>query len=431
MLSVVKCFLCSFAGFGGFAVTIMVLEGILKYIDSNKQELVEFTKELVSVPTVNPPGDNYENVVSLIENKCKEINLETKRFLVPKKELRILGVVGGSPRINLLAQWHTSSEKTLHINGHYDVVPATSNWHTPAFKPTIKNGRLYGRGTEDMKGDIACMLFAVEAIKKSGLIPCVNVQMSFTPDEETGGGSGLGYLVRRGLIKADFALGEGYGGDFVSIGNKGILWMEIEVLGKSSHASRPYKGINAFDKMVSLSYQFNRLKKKVEARHTRYYTKYSIDSFATFVMGGLSHGGNKTNTVPDKTVFSIDRRILPEETLCAARREILKVIRQAKLKDKNLRLKLKVTAQEEPAISTQGSLISKAASVAIKEVTGKKAHFAIMPGGTDLRYFIWRGIPSIGYSVLGGERWHGDDEFVYIDSLINTAKIYAVTIMEL
>lgn len=409
----------------------VTLKTISEYIDSKRDELIELTKELISIPTVNPPGDNYEDIVAVLETRCKEIGLAAERVMVPEKELKMLGILEGSPRINLLATWHTGGKKTLHINGHYDVVPVTLNWRTPAFKPTIKKGRLYGRGAEDMKGDIACMLLAVEAIRKSKLTPEVNLQMSFTPDEETGGRSGLGYLVGKGLIKADFAIGEGYGGNFVSIGNKGILWIETEVLGKSSHASRPYKGINAFEKMVSLSCKLNRLKKKVEKRQTQYYTRYPIDGFATFVMGGLNQGGNKTNTVPDKTVFSIDRRILPEETIRSAKEEILEILRQAKSEDKGLRLRLRFTAQDNPCISTQNSPIAKAISNAIKEILGRNARFAIMAGGTDLRYFIWKGIPSIGYSALGGELWHADNEFVFIDSLVDTAKIYAATIMGL
>ncbi len=114
-----------------------------------------------------------------------------------------------------------------------------------------------------MKGNIASVLFALKALKDCGIKPKINIQLSFTPDEETGGRTGLGYLVEKGLVKADYAMSEGCSGNYISIGNKGVLWAEIEVIGKSAHGSMPHKGVNSFERMNMLVSELQKLKNKI------------------------------------------------------------------------------------------------------------------------------------------------------------------------
>ena len=136
---------------------------IFDYIEKKKNKLIALTKELVAVQTVNPPGLNYEKIVNILEDYCKALGLKTKRVITPKSELKRYGVKGGSDRINLIANWDIGAKNKLHINGHYDVVPAMSSWRTNPFKCVVKNNRIYGRGTEDMKANITAVLIAIEA----------------------------------------------------------------------------------------------------------------------------------------------------------------------------------------------------------------------------------------------------------------------------
>lgn len=404
---------------------------IFKFIETNKKYVIELTKRLVSIPTVNPPGENYERIVAFLERICKEICLETKKIIIPKSELKKYGVTNGSKRISLIARWDTGAEKTLHINGHYDVVPATENWTYKPFKPVIKENRLFGRGSEDMKATIASYIFAVKAIKQLGIKPNVNLEFSFTPDEETGGKTGLEWLIKNNFIKPDFAIGEGFGGDFISCGNKGMVWFEVEVLGKSAHASQPYKGINSFEKLHRVASELLKLKAVLKKRKTRFGVKDKRDSSPSIVLGGVLSGGKKINIVPDKSTLTIDRRLIPEEDLETAKKEILEIFERLRKSDKDLRLKAMVITSEKSVIVDENEPLCRALAYAIKRVFKRKARFAIMPGGTDMRFFIKRNIPAVGYSVLGDDRPHADDEFVYIDSLINTTKVFATFFMEL
>ncbi|HAZ10864.1 MAG: hypothetical protein A2047_00655 [Omnitrophica bacterium GWA2_41_15] len=404
---------------------------LLKYLGCNKRYVINLVSKLIEIPTVNPPGENYEKMAAFLESECRKLKLVTRKYITPKSVLDKHRVNGGSKRVNLVADLNTGCKKILHINSHYDVVPATDNWKTDPFKAIVKGGRVYGRGSEDMKGNIASVLFALKALKDCGMKPKINIQLSFTPDEEIGGKTGLGYLVEKMLVKADYAMSEGYSGNYVSVGNKGVLWAEVEVIGKSAHGSMPYKGVNSFERMNMLVNELERLKNKILKRKTRHNMRDAISKNPSFVMGGLLEGGVKVNIVPGITKFSIDRRLIPEENISAAKKEIEAVIGKFNARYKDSKVNIRFVSQENPAISKKDSAFFKIVSRAVEITTGKYANFSVMPGATDMRYFMREGIPSIGYSASGGEKWHSDNEFVYISSLVNTAKVYALIMSNL
>ena len=397
---------------------------IKSYLRANKKYAIRLVSRLIEIPTINPPGENYEEMVSFLEGECRKLGLTARKYITPKRVLGEYGVKGGSKRISLVADLDEGYRKTFHINFHYDVVPATNKWLTDPFRAMIKDGRIYGRGSEDMKGTIASVLFALKAMKECNIKPKINIQLSFTPDEEIGGRTGLGYLVGEGLVKADYAMSEGYSGSYISVGNKGVLWAEIEVIGKSAHGSTPHKGVNSFERMNMLVDELGKLKNKILKRKTRYNMRDAISKNATFVMGGLLEGGVKINVVPGIAKFSIDRRLIPEENINAAKKEIEAVIKKFNKRHKDSKVNIRFVSQGSPAISKRDGAFFKIASDAIKATTGRKANFSVMSGATDMRYFMWKGIPSLGYSASGGEKWHSDNEYVYIDSLADTACIY-------
>ena len=261
------------------------MENKLKYyLERNKTIVINLVSGLIEIPTINPPGENYEKITDLLELECRKLGLVTRKYITPKSILDKHKLSGGSKRVNLVADLDTGCKKVLHINFHYDVVPATDKWKLDPFKAAVRGNRIYGRGSEDMKGTIASVLFALKALKDLGIKPKINIQLSFTPDEEIGGGTGLGYLVRRGLVKADYAMSEGYSGNYISMGNKGILWAEVKVIGKSAHGSMPYKGVNSFERMNMFVSELEKLKNKVSKRKTRYSMKNAVSKSATFVM---------------------------------------------------------------------------------------------------------------------------------------------------
>lgn len=404
---------------------------LIKRIHRDKNYAVQLLKKLIEVPTVNPPGEDYEKMVNLLQKECRNLGLKVRTYLTPQPFLDKFGIKKGSKRISLVCDLNVNARHTLHINSHYDVVPATDKWDTDPFKAVVRGNKIYGRGAEDMKGNIAGALLAVKAIRDLNIKPRINIQLSFTPDEEIGGKTGLGYLVERNFVKADYALSEGHTGEYVSIGNKGVLWIEVSIEGKSSHASTPHKGVNAFDRMSGLVREFEKLKRKVEKRKTGYSMPNDIDRKPTLVMGGYLEGGVKVNVVPGIVRFSIDRRMIPEEDIECVKKEISCIVEKFGSIYSDVKIKLNFATEEKPCVSKDAPEYFKVFKQAVKSVTGKEAKFGIMPGATDNRYFMKHGIPAIGYSARGGDTWHSDNEFVYIDGILDMAKVYGLVMVNL
>ncbi|NQT91021.1 MAG: M20/M25/M40 family metallo-hydrolase, partial [Candidatus Omnitrophica bacterium] len=130
--------------------------------------------------------------------------------------------------------------------------------------------------------------------------------------------------------------------------------------------------------------------------------------------------------VPDISAFSIDRRLLPEETVADVKRELQAIIDKLKKKDKDLKVRFKVLAQEPAVVSKRDSHFFKLFSDAVKKVNGKRAKFAMLTGATDMRFLIRKGMPCVGYSIDGDDTCHGDDEYIRIKSLVDTAKVFAL-----
>ncbi len=387
-------------------------------IENDKDSLISSLADMISIPTVNPPGLNYHKMADYLRKKAQSLGIDTK-MITPKTQ---------TDRVSVILRWDMGSKNTFHINYHYDVVPASLKWNTDPFIPLIKDGKVFGRGAEDSKGNIASLFHTLSSIKKMGLKPSSNLEISFTPDEESGGRAGFGYLVKNKIINPDFALGEGHSRNYICNGNKGGIRVEVEVMGKSCHASTPYLGRNAFEDMLVIANRLKTLERMISKRSTKHNTKDRREKFATMVMGGKLQGTDTANAVPSRVVFSIDRRVLPEENMKDAYNEIIMLIKDIK---KNYGIKINVKTQmiENPVYVNEKQHICKVASEGVRLATGKTARFAIVGGLTDLRYLQEKGIACIGYGVDGKSTAHCANEFVYIESLIKTSKVFAYMIL--
>ena len=399
-----------------------------EYIERHERKLVHSLQDMVRVPTVNPPGDRYREMVDLLQARCRELEMKAKVHRVPDE--RVKKVVGSAdfPRYNLVARWDVGAEKTVHFNGHYDVVPAAGKWrYGDPFRPEVSHGMLYGRGSGDMKGSIAALLMAVEALQQSGCEPAVNVECSFTADEETGGELGAGYVVREGLVDADYAVVcEGAAGLQLGCGHNGVLWLEVEVQGKPAHASRPEDGINAFERMVALVHGLQKFKEGLAVPSRRFRDFNGQLRSPTVNIGGVFGGGSgdKVNTVPARAVFSIDRRIVPGETLRQVegelRQEIEKIARA-----QGIACKVQSPLRISPCVVEPTQPLPRAFAGAVQAVRRGPAGFRVTTGFTDLHYFVEEeGLPGVGYGVKG-EQAHGVDERLRVHDLVQTARTYA------
>src|SRR5258708_31514105 len=157
-----------------------VQRNLLEAVDASRSEMVDFTRELVAIPSENPPGNEYARCAGTIAQKLKDIGLEPHVIEVP----------GQSPGYCVTA-CHGEGERALYFHGHYDVVPRSVEGQ---FDPSIKGSNLFVRGSSDMKSGLASMIYAVRALRHVKTRLNGRVELVIVPDEETGGERGLAWL---------------------------------------------------------------------------------------------------------------------------------------------------------------------------------------------------------------------------------------------
>ena len=217
------------------------------------------TQALVRIPTVNPPGDAYAPCAELVGERLRRRGFEVAY-------LRAEGTPGDTarnPRINVVARWESGRPgPCVHFNGHIDVVPAGQGWTMDPWRGDVRDGRVYGRGTCDMKGGLAAAIVAVETLIESGIRLPGALEISGTVDEESGGYGGVAWLAGKGFFsrpRVDHVIiPEPLNVDRVCIGHRGVWWAEIETMGRIAHGSMPFLGDCAVRHMGAVIDAFER-----------------------------------------------------------------------------------------------------------------------------------------------------------------------------
>lgn len=403
-------------------------KSIALFLRKSRNAMIQLTRQLCAIPTENPPGRNFKQLADFLAEQMRDIGLSTKVVRVPDEYVRLHtpSDCWEYPRYNVIARWDVGAEKTLHFNSHYDVVPVTSDWKTNPFSPVVKQGRLYGRGTSDMKGCITASVYAVKALRQCGLQPPWNLELSFTADEEIGGQCGVGYIVEKGIVRPDAAvICEGGAGDCIMNGHRGVLWMDVVVEGVSAHGSNPAAGINAFEKGHSLAQRFLEYHQQCQMRKSGHQMDFAGARRPSLTLGGVSGGGTKVNTIPDRFHFTMDRRLIPEESVTKVKSEFFEIVRAAMRRDKKLKAKIDVVMEFDAAITDRKSSLCQAAKNAVRQVYGQSGKLRIFGAFTDLHFFANSvHCPTIGYGV-DGDGIHSSSEYLLVQSLVDTARVYA------
>ncbi len=397
-------------------------EGVLDYT-------LDVLKRLISIPTVSPEGRHYKEAADLLAGELENLGFQVEVIEVPRdyQRERCKGA-GSNPRYIVYGR-RPGKGPRLHFNGHYDVVPGGSGWRvTEPFRPVIVEGKLYGRGAVDMKGGIAAVLGAFKALDASGLEPPVSLEAAFVPDEEIGGECGAGYLVDEvlaGAMPEYVLIPEPSGLTHPWHGHKGLLWAKITVRGVNAHASTPWKGRNAFLAAAHLALELQRaLTVALSSRRSRYKTIPEESMYPTAMIGGEAGvpGGGKTNQVPGEFYFTIDRRLIPEETVEEAKRELESLLRWASIGLGGIEYTVEYVQEMEPAINEPGPLYEALRKAA--ELAGVQLGEPIVcPGGLDLRYYTAKGARALAYGPEGSTA-HAPDEHIDIGELEKLVEIF-------
>jgi succinyl-diaminopimelate desuccinylase len=404
------------------------LQHHLEYVEKLRDWMVSALSRMVEVPTVNPPGRDYDRFVSVVEDLLAGLGgVEVKVHEVPRSVVeKYYPDYADNPRYIIIARLRSGRGPVLHINGHYDVVPPGSGWTVDPFKPVVREGKLYGRGAADMKGGIASAILALRVLAEKGVPGSGVLEVSMTPDEETGGETGVKYMLEQGLVRPDYAIvAEPSGVDNIWFGNKGAVWAMVEVFGKQAHGSTPWHGVNAFEKMVELAYLIMKeLKPRIESRRSRYEFEEPEGAKATITIGGEVKGGAKVNVVPGYYAFSVDRRVIPEESADEAARELVEFVENAAKRIPGLKARVKIVSKFDATVTDPDSPFIRALTSAVREVMGIEPRRTVCIGGLDTRYFQERGIPAATYGPGDSRVAHIADEYIELRHVMDVAKVY-------
>jgi acetylornithine deacetylase/succinyl-diaminopimelate desuccinylase-like protein len=282
-----------------------------------------------------------------------------------------------------------------------------------------------------MKGGLVVILYALRLIRELGPALKGQISFSFVPDEETGGRHGTQYLAGRNFLPKNclgMLMPEPTSGS-VWQANKGALTYKVTVLGKSAHVGLAHQGENAFEKMAEVAHSLMKLKRSVEERKTALAISPEEAKQSVMLMGGEAGSGVSYNLVPDKSFFTIDRRMNPEETLAAAKKEIEEVLEAHR--KKGVRMTVEVLQEGEPSLAGPESDLASALRRAAVEIKGRKPRFELCPGLCEIRFFNRLNTPAYAYGPGLLEVSHGPGEYVHLNDIFDFTAIYVLTAYDL
>ena len=417
------------------------MEALFARIEAKTEELIALTQDLIRIPTVNPPGDAYTECAEFLGQR-----LQARGFEV--RYVRATGAIGDSdryPRTNVIAriEGHRPGP-CVHFNSHIDVVSAGQGWTLEPFAGTVKDGKIYGRGSCDMKGGLAASIIAVEAILDEGAQFPGRIEISGTVDEESGGYAGVAHLAQQGLFsrpRVDHVIiPEPLNVDRVCLGHRGVWWAEIETFGHIAHGSMPFLGDCAIRHMGAVLERMERdLFPKLTEKRTRMpvvpegarQSTLNINS----LHGGLDehYDGLPSPLVPDSCRMIIDRRFLLEENLDDVKREVSDILDAVAAERPGFQYQIRDVMEVLPTMTDAQAPVVQAVSRHIARILGRQAQHVVSPGTYDQKHIARLGHlhDCIAYGPGILDLAHQPDEYVIIDDMVKSAQVMAASALDL
>ncbi len=410
-----------------------MMEDVSQEIEKLRDEMVNALVELIRIPAISPDygyEGEYGKAQKLLEiikgwpfDKVEVYNAPDER-------------AKNGVRPNILAYYYGEKgeeSRRLWVLAHLDVVPPgdLSKWTvTEPFKPVVKDGKVYGRGSEDNGQSLVAGLYSVKAMMNLGIRPKRTIILAFVSDEETGSKYGIEWLMREHpelFRKDDLVLvpdGGNEDGTFIEVAEKSILWMRVKVRGKQVHASMPEKGLNAHRVALDYAYHLDRL------LHEKYNAEDELfdPPVSTFEPTMVRNPADSPNIAPGEHELVFDCRILPEYSLDEVLEDARKLAEEVKeryRKESLPEITLEIIQRlDAPEPTDPNSEIVRLLKRALKDLRGKEAKVGGIGGGTFAAYFRKLGIPAVVWATLD-ELAHQPNEYAKIDNLVEDAKVMA------
>jgi succinyl-diaminopimelate desuccinylase len=414
------------------------IDAVLRQVDALAGEAVAFTSAMIRIPTINPPGDLYEECARFIGHVLADCGFETEYYAAEGRPEHTVA----HPRINVVGTRRGRADRpVVHLNGHFDVVPAGDGWTVDPWGGEVRDGKIYGRGSCDMKAGIAAAVFASEAIRRAGIELNGTVEISGTVDEESGGFAGVAWLAEHGRLSKDrtdyVIIPEPLYVDRICIGHRGVYWFEVQTRGRIAHGSMPFHGVSAIDHMGLVLDRIHReLQPRLASRTTDVPVIPPGARHATLNVNGINGGqpvdGIQTPCVADRCRAVFDRRFLLEEGFDATKAEVIEMLDAIRRDVPDFQYDIKDLMVVHPTRTPDGSPVIGALERALQRVLGRSGLVA-SPGTYDQKHVARiAGVPhcvAYGPGIL--DLAHQPDEYCGVDDLVSATKVIALALLDL
>lgn len=403
---------------------------VLNAIDMDA--LLHYLCELVAVRSVTGQENRAQQHVA---EQMSRIDLDVDLWEVDLEKVRAhpaysaevershsLGVVG--------SMGHDRGGRSLILNGHVDVVPVAdeANWMTPPWQGTIRDGRVYGRGSLDMKGGLCCALFAAQAIRDAGVQLQGRLLIESVVGEEDGGMGTLAAILRG--YRADGAIVMEPTELMVAPAQAGALNFRITVPGRAAHGAMRDEGVSAIEKFILLYQALMDLER--ERNQSNQDPRFAAYALPYPICVGTIQAGIWASTVAESCTFAGRYGVAVDEEIASARRRLENRVAQIAQADPWLREHPPLVTwwggQFAPAGIPEDDPIVQTLSAAYSDLTGKSPTLQGMPYGADMRLLVYEGqTPTLLFGPGDIRNAHRPNEYVPIADLEFVTRSLALT----
>lgn len=400
---------------------------IEQYARKNEGRLVELLCRLIAANTENPPG-NEHLAAAIMRDELEPLGIPCTAY---EKE---------PGRTNLVARIGSGPPRIL-IACHFDVVPAGDGWETDPYTAVVRNGRVYGRGADDNKGQLAAMIEAAKYLKQNESRLTGEVILAGVADEERGSNLGLEWLADEGILDADFAIIPDISHEMeaISIGEKGALFVKVVSQGRQAHGSRPRMGVNAIANMIDFLNEVRKLDFNTGTGSntnvkTGVNTGTDTDADSLFSPPtcniGVISGGSAANIVPARCEAQIDFRFLPSQSSAQIERTLHDIAGRIERASQGAKFTFETMMHVDPfLIDTDNLLLARLRKTA-QDVLGKEPEFIGLSGSTVAKPLVRTGTVAVGFGPGEDTQAHIANESVRIESLLKFVEILARFLLE-
>jgi len=416
-------------------MTARVRKRVLDRIDENREKSIAFLQKMIAIPSVT--GDEAK-IQKFLADHMAALGLKIDMWETNWHELKKHPAYrpvdrGYEGRPNIVATLKgTGGGRSLLLNGHTDVIPVGGGrWSDDPWSAKIKNGRIYGRGSADMKSGVASHIMALEGLVAAGVKTKGDIHINVVVDEEVSGHGTLDTVIRG--YKADAGISGETSGLAVQPACIGRIWFEIEIQGKPAGIQKRYEGISG----IELGYKIVKAVADLEAKRVATVTHplypNALDTLPCII--GSFSAGNYPSAFPANALLKGSIGTVPGEDHEGVKKSLVEQIARAAAEDPWMKLhppKVRFVGYDAEAseIPRDHPIVATVCKN-YKEITGRDPEISGRQGAADTRFLnLYANTPTVIFGPGSTAVMHADDEYVSIDDYMTAIKVMALSICD-